>query len=61
MRATSGCHLAGLGNVRILACAQNQFLIIAAGSLIHVVHAMQSASTGLFERKALIIGRLRDQ
>ena len=42
MCATSGCHLAGLGNVRILACAQNQLLIIAACSLLGVVHAMQS-------------------
>ena len=52
MCVTSGCHLAGLGNVRIVVCAEKQVLTI---SFIYVVHAMQSEFTGPLEEKDLTI------
>jgi hypothetical protein len=52
MCVTSGCHLVGLGNVRIIVCIEKQVLTIA---FIYVVHAMQSGFTGPLEGKYLTI------
>jgi hypothetical protein len=52
MCVTSECHLAGLGNVRVVVCAEKQVLTI---SFIYVVHAMQSEFTGPLKGKGLTI------